>query len=112
MSENEKKPAEAVEPQAPKKKVDGPLTTLRKLATKKPAEESAPAAPPVEPAAPEVAPTAVTEAPAVETAATTEAVVVDVVVETPKPRRCTCGRKWSAPAPDQCPECGGDTREE
>ena len=106
MSENEKKPAEATEP---KKKVDGPLTTLRKLATKKPAEESAPAAPPAEPAAPEVAPTAVTEAPAVETAAATETVVV---VETPKPRRCTCGRKWSAPAPDQCPECGGDTREE
>jgi len=111
MSENEKKPAEAVEPQAPKKKVDGPLTTLRKLATKKPEAEPVPAAP-VEPPAPEVAPTAVTEAPAVETAAATEAVVVDVVVETPKPRRCACGRKWSAPAPDQCPECGGDTREE
>ena len=108
MSENEKKPAEAVEPQAPKKKVDGPLTTLRKLATKKPEAEPVPAAP-VEPPAPEVAPTAVTEAPAVETAAATETVVV---VETPKPRRCTCGRKWSAPAPDQCPECGGDTREE
>jgi len=108
MSENEKKPAEATEP---KKKVDGPLTTLRKLATKKPEAEPVPAAPPAEPPAPETAPT-VTEAPAVETAATTEAVVVDVVVETPKPRRCTCGRKWSAPAPDQCPECGGDTREE
>src|SRR3990167_4015406 len=109
MSENEKKPAEATEP---KKKVDGPLTTLRKLATKKPEAEPVPAAPPAEPSAPAAAPTAVTEAPAVETAATTEAVVVDVVVETPKPRRCACGRKWSAPAPDQCPECGGDTREE
>ena len=109
MSENEKKPAEVAEP---KKKVDGPLTALRKqLATKKPEAEPVPAAP-VEPPAPEVAPTAVTEAPAVETAAATEAVVVDVVVETPKPRRCACGRKWSAPAPDQCPECGGDTREE
>ena len=106
MSENEKKPAEATEP---KKKVDGPLTTLRKLATKKPAEESAPVEPPVEPAVePPVAPV---ESPT-ETAATIETVVVDVVVETPKPRRCTCGRKWSAPAPDQCPECGGDTREE
>jgi len=105
MSENEKKPAEAAEPQAPKKKVVGPLTTLRNLAIKKPEEPVPAAEPAVEPpAAPIESPT--------ETSATIETVVVDVVVETPKPRRCGCGRKWSAPAPEQCPECGGETREE
>ena len=109
MSENEKKPAEVAEP---KKKVDGPLTTLRKLATKKPEAEPVPAAPPAESPAPEAAPT-VTEPAATETtsSAADATVVVEAPVE-PKSRRCACGRKWSAPAPDQCPECGGDTREE
>ena len=107
MSENEKKPAEVTET---KKKVDGPLTTLRKLATKKPEAEPVPAAPP----APEAAPT-VTEPAATETSASATDTTVEVAVEAPvepKSKRCACGRKWSAPAPDQCPECGGDTREE
>ena len=92
MSENEK-PTEATEPQAPKKR-DGPLTALKKLTAKK-------ATPPAEPSAePQT------------TTTTVETAVVDLVIETPKPRRCGCGRKWSAPAPDRCPECGGDTREE
>ena len=112
MSENEKKPAEVAEP---KKKVDGPLTTLRKqLAAKKPEAEPVPAAPPAEPPAAETTPT-VTEPAATETSSSAADATVEVVVEetpTPKPRRCACGRKWSAPAPDQCPECGGDTREE
>lgn len=95
MSEPEKKPV--VEPQAPEKH-DGPLTALKKLTAKKPAEKPAePVAPPVEPVAP-VAETPVVSEP--------------VVVVPPGPKRCKCGRKWSAPAPDRCPACGGELKEE
>jgi len=89
MSEPEKKPV--VEPQAPEKH-DGPLTALKKLTAKKPAEAPVPAAPPAEPVA------------AIEPVA---------AAPEPGPKRCAqCRRKYSAPAPDRCPECGGDTKEE
>lgn len=51
-------------------------------------------------------PPAPPEAPTAEVTTEPEAVV-------PQSKRCTkCGRKWSPPVPDVCPECGSETKEE
>lgn len=99
MPENEK-PTKAPESEKPVRRLLG--GRLAQIQTKKAPEPEAPV---------EVV-TETTPAPEAVVVEPEPEAPVEVVVE-PQGRRCQrCGRKWSSPAPDACPECGGATKEE